>query len=75
MEKRSSLSRFQCLRLDVSNKTALTDLECGFNQLTAVDVSNNTALTTENCQVNQLTSLDVSNNGQKNVATGRAVRR
>jgi len=42
--------------------TALTELECGVNQLTSLDVSNNTALTSLICDDNQLTSLDVSNN-------------
>ena len=42
--------------------TALTDLDCSENQLTALDVSNNTALTKLDCYGNQLTALDVSNN-------------
>ena len=42
--------------------TALTSLNCNFNQLTSLDVSNNTALIELNCYGNQLTSLDVSNN-------------
>ena len=42
--------------------TALTELWCGFNQLTALDVSNNTALTDLQCERNQLTTLNVSNN-------------
>ena len=42
--------------------TALTLLNCGFNQLTSLDVSNNTALTELYCYDNQLTSLDVSSN-------------
>jgi hypothetical protein len=42
--------------------TALTDLSCGFNQLTALDVSHNTALTALNCSLNQLTALDLSHN-------------
>ena len=42
--------------------TALTELECGVNQLTSLDVSNNNALTSLICGDNQLTSLDVSNN-------------
>ena len=48
--------------LDLSKNTALTDLDCGSNQLTSLDVSKNTALTDLDCGSNQLTSLDVSNN-------------
>lgn len=42
--------------------TALTELECSNNQLTALDVSNNTALSWLLCSSNQLTALDVSKN-------------
>ena len=42
--------------------TALTYLNCGSNQLTALDVSKNTALKELYCFENQLTALDVSNN-------------
>lgn len=42
--------------------TALTQLRCDQNQLTALDVSANTALTTLQCHSNLLTELDVSNN-------------
>ena len=42
--------------------TALTELNCSFNNLTSLDVSNNTALTELLCEVNQITSLVVSNN-------------
>ena len=42
--------------------TALTELNCNYNQLTDLDISNNTALTYLNCRNNQLTTLDVSNN-------------
>jgi Leucine-rich repeat (LRR) protein len=42
--------------------TALTFLECSFNQLTSIDVSSNTALTFLDCSGNNLTSLDVSSN-------------
>ena len=41
--------------------TALTELNCNYNQLTDLDISNNTALTYLNCRNNQLTTLDVSN--------------
>ncbi|MBQ7543635.1 MAG: putative Ig domain-containing protein [Synergistaceae bacterium] len=39
--------------------TALTQLDCSYNQLTALDLSRNTALTTLNCTSNRLTSLNV----------------
>ena len=42
--------------------TALTSLQCPFNQLTLLDVSKNTALTGLDCSTNLLTSLDVSQN-------------
>ena len=42
--------------------TALTYLDCSWNQLTALDVSQNTALTYLRCSNNQLTALDVSQN-------------
>ena len=59
--------------LDISSKqiadltgiehfTALKELYCWNNQLTALDVSKNTALTDLICYNNQLTSLDVSKN-------------
>ena len=44
----------------MSKNTALTELSCHDNQLTALDVSKNTALTSLNCSNNLLTSLDVS---------------
>lgn len=40
--------------------TALTRLDCGGNQLTALDMSKNTALTTLWCAFSRLTTLDVS---------------
>lgn len=48
--------------LDISNCTALTELNCNANQLTSLDVTKNTALTKLNCRNNQLTSLDISKN-------------
>ena len=42
--------------------TALTYLECSFNELTSIDVSSNTALTYLHGSYNQLTNLDVSQN-------------
>ena len=46
----------------IADFTALTYLDCYYNQLTSLDVSNNTALTYLYCSQNQLTNLDVSNN-------------
>ena len=48
--------------LDLSQFTALTDLNCSENELSSLDVSNNTALTYLTCSENELSSLDVSNN-------------
>ena len=42
--------------------TALTRLECSYNQLTNLDVSKNTALTYLSCTNNQLQDLDISKN-------------
>ena len=42
--------------------TAVTELDCRGNQLTALDLSKNTALTSLICNNNKLTSLDLSNN-------------
>ena len=42
--------------------TALTFLNCQYNNLTSLDVSSNIALTDLTCSSNPLTSLDVSNN-------------
>ena len=42
--------------------TALTTLDCSFNQLASLDFSTNTALNRLDCYYNQLTSLDVSAN-------------
>ncbi|MDR2360440.1 MAG: hypothetical protein LBD85_04050, partial [Oscillospiraceae bacterium] len=46
----------------IEHFTALTQLYCKGNQLTALDVSKNTALTSLLCDSNQLTALDVSEN-------------
>ena len=46
----------------IEDFTALTYLECNYNQLTSLNVSSNTALTHLSCNYNQLTSLDVSKN-------------
>ena len=42
--------------------TSLTELHCGWNNLTTLDVSKNTALTHLNCSENNLTALDFSLN-------------
>lgn len=42
--------------------TALTQLECGWNNLTSLDLSQNLALTELFCSWNQLTELNVSKN-------------
>ena len=42
--------------------TQLTDLRCGYNELSSLDVRNNTALTYLFCPNNQITTLDVRNN-------------
>jgi Leucine-rich repeat (LRR) protein len=46
----------------IEDFTALTALDCYYNQLTSLDISNNTALTTLRCYDNQITSLDLSQN-------------
>ena len=46
----------------IEHFTALTKLDCCWNQLTSLDVSKNTALEELDCGDNQLTSLDVSAN-------------
>ena len=57
-----------CQSMSISNLTgieaftALTWLECSYNQLDSLNVSQNTALHTLFCYNNQLTSLDVSQN-------------
>ena len=56
-----NVSNGKLTSLDVSNNTALTHLDCCWNQLTSL-VTNNTTLTSLECIHNQLTSLDVSNN-------------
>lgn len=46
----------------IQDFTALSDLNCGNNQLKSLDLSKNTALTSLNCYGNQLTSLNLTNN-------------
>jgi predicted GH43/DUF377 family glycosyl hydrolase len=48
--------------LDVSNNTALKDLNVSSNELASLDVSSNPLLEWLTCSSNELTSLDVSNN-------------
>ena len=48
--------------LSCEGLTALTYLDCAYNELSSLDVSNNTGLTYLNCQNNELSSLDVSKN-------------
>ena len=58
----------RCISMNISNLkgieafTALTYLNCSYNQLKSLDLSKNTTLTNLNCIDNQLTSLDVSKN-------------
>ena len=46
----------------IEHFTALTTLQCDYNELTALDISKNTALKILTCVKNQLTVLDVSRN-------------
>ncbi len=46
--------------LDVSGLTALTNLDCSYNDLTGLDVTNCTNLTYLSCGYNQLMELDVT---------------
>ncbi len=48
--------------IGIEHFTALEELYCHNNQLTALDISKNTALTYLDCDHNQLTALDVSKN-------------
>ena len=50
------------LELNVAEATALTYLDCGYNQLLTLDISNNTALTHLDCSNNELSSLNVASN-------------
>ena len=47
--------------IGIEDFTALTYLDCNYNQLISLDVSQNTDLLTLYCQFNQIISLDVSN--------------
>ena len=42
--------------------TALTELDCSYQNLSVIDLSSNTALLRLNCSGNQLTELDISKN-------------
>ena len=46
----------------IEDFTALTHLECQYNQIINLDISQNTALTHLTCYYNQLSGLDVSQN-------------
>lgn len=46
--------------------TNITELYCGFNQLTSIDVSQNTALVYVYCYSNQLTCLNLKNGNNQN---------
>lgn len=48
--------------LDVTKNTELTELACGYCQLSSLDVSHNTALTLLMCDGNVISSLDLRNN-------------
>ena len=50
--------------------TALTFLNCNYNQLTSLNVSQNTALINLWCYINQLTSLNVSGAVKMNALVG-----
>jgi Leucine-rich repeat (LRR) protein len=64
----SSKTALNCYNKGITNLqgieyfTALTDLDCSYNQLAALDVSHNTKLTILNCCYNQLAALDVTHN-------------
>jgi Leucine-rich repeat (LRR) protein len=48
--------------LDVSNNTALRELNCSHNQITSLEISGSTNLRKLVCPSNRLTNLDVSQN-------------
>lgn len=48
--------------LDISQNIKLTQLKCGYNQLTVLDLSHNPKLISVSCQNNELTSLNTSEN-------------
>ncbi len=64
----AAVTRIDCRGKNISSLkgieyfTALANLFCGGNQLTALDISKNTALIELQCQGNQLTALDISKN-------------
>ncbi len=47
--------------------TALRELDCSFNRLTALDISHNTLLTKLNCSHNNISVLDLSQNKALNI--------
>ena len=60
--------KISCIHKNITNLTgieaftALTKLECSYNQLKRLDVSKNSSLTDLSCAGNQLKRLDVSKN-------------
>ncbi|MBR1941486.1 MAG: hypothetical protein IJ845_09170 [Bacteroidaceae bacterium] len=58
----SSSSVGKLASLDLTNCTALTDIQCQYNNLSNLDLSTNTALLTLDCSHNKILTLDVSNN-------------
>ncbi len=54
--------------------TALTSLDCSYQDLTELDLSRNTGLTSVLCYGNQLTELDLSANTQLIELTAAAMR-
>ena len=48
--------------LDVSNNTALSELDCSCNNLATLDLSNNSALSILKCSCNLLTGIDLHSN-------------
>ena len=64
----TAVTKIDCSKKNISSLkgieyfTALTELRCDNNNLTALDVSKNTALERLDCYENQLTALDVSKN-------------
>jgi hypothetical protein len=66
--KIATITSIDCTSKSIANLkgveyfTALTQLRCYGNNLTALDVSKNTALTELSCSANELTTLDLSKN-------------
>lgn len=54
----------ECSLVSLTLNTALTELYCGGNRLTALDVTRNSALEILDCDDNQLTTVDIAQNPQ-----------